>query len=385
VGNHGQTIVRGNWGIFYDTLESSLINRESNFGPEGQASINLVQGDPLFPTFPSNFSAFPQGASQAPRATVYVPVFEGSQFPFSIGDHFRRVTPYFANASVGVQRQLQQDWAVSADYTRVQGKDLLTTVDINAPPFFAATSGVTRGQSAADAQRPLGVPNVPGGPFGVTFSGFRNLFLQGNGGSTVYDALKIGLTKRFSHHYSLQANYTFSRAKGDTDNFRLGGSFVPGLLDPNGNRSYQYGPLDTDAPHVFVFNGVVEVWGGVRVGGILFARSGLPYTGVTGTDSDGDGVIAGGSYSDRPAGLTRNSYRLPTFSSVDVSLAKIIKITGSHSVEVRGDVFNLSNRLNAASANNVIGLNTAIPAAGFGQTTSAGPQRQAQLSVRYGF
>ena len=62
VGGDARTVVRGNTGIFYDTLESSAINRESNTGPVGQTTIDLRQGDPLFPTFPNRLSAFPTGA-----------------------------------------------------------------------------------------------------------------------------------------------------------------------------------------------------------------------------------------------------------------------------------------------------------------------------------
>lgn len=389
VGNRGRTIVRGNFGIFYDTLESSLINRESNFGPKGQASIDLrcstQQCDPLFPTFPANFSAFPTGANAPFRATVYVPVFKGDRFPFSIGDHFKRVAPYFMNGSIGVQQQIRQDWAVTADYTRVEGKNLLVTLDINAPPFFAVGPGQTRSLGAGDAQRPLGFPNSTGGPFAVAFSGFRDLFLQANGGHTLYNAIKFGLTKRYSHRYLLQANYTYSQATGNVDGFRLSGSFVPGLRDPKGDRGYQQGRLDTDTPHVFVLNGLVEVWGGLRVGSILFVRSGLPYTGVTGTDSDGDGVTAGGSYSDRPSSLKRNSFRRPPLASLDLSLAKVVRIAGSQTVEVRADIFNLTNRLNVNAVNNVIGLDPANPPAAFGRTTSAREQRQAQIAIRYSF
>ena len=90
VGGKATTVIRGNTGIFYDTLESSAINRESNTGPVGQTTIDLRQGDPLFPTFPNRLSAFPSGAATVARATVYVPIFEGDAFPGSIGNQFRR-------------------------------------------------------------------------------------------------------------------------------------------------------------------------------------------------------------------------------------------------------------------------------------------------------
>jgi outer membrane receptor protein involved in Fe transport len=161
VGSDGKTVIRGNSGIFYDTLESSAINRESNTGPVGQTTIDLRQGDPLFPTFPNRLSSFPTGAGTVARATVYVPVFQGDAFPGSIGsDSFHREAPYFFNTNLGVQRELTTDVALSVDYTRVYGYDLLVTWDVNAPTYFALGPGQTRTVAQANATRPLGVPNV---------------------------------------------------------------------------------------------------------------------------------------------------------------------------------------------------------------------------------
>ena len=44
-----KTVIRGNTGIFYDTLESSAINRESNTGPVGQTTIDLRAGRSAVP------------------------------------------------------------------------------------------------------------------------------------------------------------------------------------------------------------------------------------------------------------------------------------------------------------------------------------------------
>jgi len=385
VGGTTQTVVRGNTGIFYDTLESSAINRESNTGPVGQTTIDLRQGDPLFPTFPNRLSAFPTGAATVARATVYVPIFQGPDFPFGIGDQFHRVAPHFFNTNLGVQHELGPDWAVSADYTRVYGYDMLVTWDTNAPPYFPLGPGQTRTAAQANALRPLGVPNRTGGPYGIDFTGFRNLYLQFNGGHTEYNAVKIGVTKRLSHAYDVQTSYTIGRARGDVDNFRLNNSFVPGLTAIGGDRSYQWGPSDTDVPQVFVLSGNYEPPLGLRVGAILFARSGFPYTGVVGQDSDGDGVSATTSFGDRPASLTRNSFRYPATVTLDTSVAYDVKLAGSNRVEVRFDVFNLLNRLNVSTVNNIIGLNPSAPPATFGTITAVRDQRQAQVALRYRF
>jgi hypothetical protein len=384
-GSGSSTVVRGNTGIFYDTLESSLINRESNTGPVGQTTIDLRQGDPLFPTFPNRLSSFPTGSTTVPRAQVYVPIFQGDAFPGSIGANFQRVAPYFFNANVGVQHELSRDWAVSADYTRVYGYDLLVTWDINAPPYFALGPGQTRTVAQANALRPLGVPNTTGGPYGIPFTGFRNLYLQFNGGNTEYNAVKFGLNKRMSRRYALQANYTLGKAEGDVDNFRLNNSFVPGLTEIDGDRSRQWGPSDTDARHVLAVTGLYEAPFRLQVSGALFARSGFPYTGVVGLDADGDGFSANSSFGDRPASLTRNSFRYPSTVTLDTSVAYDVRITGAQSLQIRFDAFNIANRKNIASWNNIVGLDPSNPPAAFRTVTSVRDQRQAQIAVRYRF
>jgi outer membrane receptor protein involved in Fe transport len=379
----GKTVVRGNFGIFYDTLESSLVNRESNFGPEGQTTIDLRQGSPLFPQFPERFDSLPAGASQIARATVYIPIFQGEDFPGSI-DTVERTTPYFVNYSLGVERELRPGWGASIDYTHVQGVNLLVTYDANAPPFFAIAPGQTRTLAQADALRPFGSPNRVPGPYGVDFGGFRSLFIQINDGSTKYDAVKFGLQKYFDGKYSFDVRYTWSQARGNTDNFRLTGSFVPGLVDQEGDRSYQDGPLNTDVPHLFVANAMYQLPWEIRLAGILLLRSGFPYTGVAGTDADGDGVTAG-QYGDRPSGVDRNSFRLPTFKNFDLSVAKEFRFGERQGIELRLDVFNVFNTANTTQVNTTLGLDPANPRTGFGTRTAVAQQRQAQLALRYSF
>jgi len=312
-------------------------------------------------------------------------VFQGPDFPFGIGNDFQRTAPYFFNTNLGVQRELAPDWAVSADYTRVYGYNMLVTWDTNAPPYFALGPGQTRTLAQGNALRPLGVPNTTGGPYGIDFTGFRSLYLQFNGGHTEYNGLKLALTKRLSHHYDLQTSYTFGHARGNVDNFRLANSFVPGLTAIDGDRSYQWGPSDTDVPHVFVLSGMYEAPFGLRASTILFARTGFPYTGVVGVDSDGDGFQGTSSFSDRPASLARNSFRYPATVTLDASVAYDVKVAGSNRIELRFDVFNLLNRTNVSTLNNVIGLNPAAPPASFGTITGVRDQRQAQVAVRYRF
>jgi hypothetical protein len=285
---------------------------------------------------------------------VYVPIFQGADFPLGIGDQFHRIAPHFFNTNLGVQHELSTNWALSADYTRVYGYDLLTTFDINAPPYFALGPGQTRTQAQADRLRPLGSPNTTGGPYGIDFTGFRTLYLQYNGGSTQYNAVKFALTKRLSQSYSLQANYTLGRAQGDVDNFRAANSFVPGLTTIGGDRSYQFGPSDTDVRHVFVVNGTYLAPHGLRW--VRFcSRVRVPIYRGCGHRRQRRRLPSNGSFGDRPASLTRNSYRYPAQATIDTSVAYDLRLAGSHAVELRFDVFNLGNKRNITTVNNIVG------------------------------
>jgi hypothetical protein len=384
VGNEGKTVIRGNTGIFYDTLESSLINRESNFGPVGQAALDLRQGDPLFPVFPTRLTSFPSGAAAVPRSTVTVPVYEGDDFPLGISDTLQRVAPYFFNTTIGLQRELGPNWAMSADYVRVRSYDMFVTLDINAPPYFPLGPGQTRTVAQANLLRPLGVPNRTGGPYNIPFTGFRDLQLQFNGGKTQYDALKLGVTRRASSRYEVRVLYTYSKARGDVDNFRLTESFVPGLNTIDGDRSYQQGRSANDTPHNLTASGYFRAPWGINVGGILTSRAGFPYTGVVGIDADGDGV-SGGAFGDRPAALTRNSFRLPSVTTLDLSVSKQFTFAGSNRIELRGEVFNALNAKAVTGVNNTIGLDVNNPPATFGQVTNRQGAVEGQLSIRYRF
>ena len=382
--SNGKTLVRASFGIFYATIESSLINRESNFGPAGVLALNVSQGDPLFPAFPARYSAPPNGGNFI-KDSVFIPIVRGlstKDFPDSVGDKFGsslRKTPYSEQFDLGIQRQVAKDISVSADYIHVHGVQLLRTEDLNAPPFILLSPTSTRTLAEADALRPFGVPSTIPGPLGVNFGGYREMFLQGSGDQSFYDALQIVVAKRFSKHFSLQANYTYSHAISDSDNFR---TFASMHLDPTDYR-LDRGNATQNTPHNFTLFGIYEFPFGIRYGGILTAFSGLPYTGLVGFDAGGYGND--GSQVERPGLLGRNTFANPGSVNLDSSLSKAFKFGERQRLEARVDMFNTFNHPNVQAVDNIIGLDASNPAAGFGQPVADGNGRQFQFSVTYSF
>ena len=108
-------------------------------------------------------------------------------------------------------------------------------------------------------------------------------------------------------------------------------------------------------------SGTYEAPFGMRVGGILFARSGFPYTGVVGLDADGDGFTATTQLTaigPRRSAGTRSAIRRQ--ATLDTSVAYDLKLGGRKRIEIRFDAFNLANRKNITTVNNIIGLDPGI-------------------------
>jgi hypothetical protein len=109
--------------------------------------------------------------------------------------------------------------------------------------------------------------------------------------------------------------------------------------------------------------------------------------------------------------MPRNGLRGPTFRQVDLSLTKRVPMSGSHMLELRADIYNLTNRTNLANPTTVLSAatpssptatgsfiqpgeayTTATAGTSFGLFNATvgryidmGTARQIQLSARYRF
>jgi len=377
----GKTTVRGGFGIFYATIESSLINRESNNGPNGIVTISVTPGDPLFPTFPNRYTALPPNAKFV-LSDVFIPLVRGlstTDFPDSVGNKYGglRVNPYAEQGSLSIQRQITPNLVFEADYVVVHGLKLLSTQDLNLPPFFEVYPGHTRTQAQADAQRPYGVPSVAPGPLGITFGGFRRLLIQESTDQSFYDGGNFRLTKRFSRHFTVDGFYTYSKAMSDSDNFREGTSEH---FDPT-NWKLDHGLSDQDRRHNFAANGTWQLPFGLQLSGIAHAGSGIHYSASVGSDAMGIATTR----AERPGAIGRNTFTGPSVFNLDGSLLRSFRVRERQRFDVRFDLFNSLNRFNVTGVNNVSGLDISNPVATFGRPTAVAAGRQFQFSGRYSF
>lgn len=261
--------------------------------------------------------------------------------------------------------------------------------------------------------------------------------LSGCGEST-YDALQVGVSRRFRSGLSGGLNYQFSRNRGTTQ-----GSNEAATAQNTFDFGSEQGINPQDIPHTFNMSLTYELpfdglWtGGWRVGTIVNARSGVPLNvtiarpdnvtvnGVTVTNIPGgnsrgtqrpDVVPGVNPYFDNggvrylnPAAFTtpqpgtfgnlaRNALRGPEFWQADVVLSKDFRFMNTQGLQFRMEMFNITNRLNYE--NPAVTLPNGTPGVPFtdaqagtfgymlgplNRTVGLGTPRQMQLSLRYTF
>lgn len=361
----GKTIIRGGAGLFYDQYYMYISRRFLLEGVDAQIrtyrftyDTNGNPATPGAPVFPNSLTSLPAGATEATRDYVYLPAA-------------KLLNPYSTQFSLGLQRQLFRDWTLTLDAVHSRTLKQQRVNDINAPaPFIRNAPGQTRSVLAADSTR----------PFGTTYQGVnvRKVAVIENTASSNYDALDLGLLKRFSNRYQFEAHYVYSSALTYSMFFGEADTGVPNLFGVADNLDR--GPSDFHQRHRFVSHGLVELPLGSQISFVATLASGLPINALTGVDNDGDGYRL-----DRPVGASRNNFRTPTQATFDASLAKRFKLSEGVRLEMRAEVFNLFNHNNYIKLQSIYG-NAATPRADF-LTPLAGvqnsdPARQFQFGAR---
>jgi len=300
VGGKGKMVVRGGFGIYYDTTIDNLrLFERADLGPPG-AELFLGSSTLKSPLFPGNgdgsFSASPTSSSgfillkdllpmlpairknieanafncKLPTATECFGTISGPIF----SSDFR--IPYSLQYSIGIQRELPFKMLLQADYNYRKGVHEILVYDVNragaidGPRLSTFTSPVSYADSSA-------------------FS--------------TYQALLVRLDRRFVNGFQFTAAYTLARLNNfGGDALGLG----EGLTNLNNFRQ-DYGPGGLDRTHRLVVSGIWDlpffkksangfkrnILGGYKLALISTAFSGLPQVAILPNGVDLSGTNAG--------------------------------------------------------------------------------------------
>ena len=289
--------------------------------------------------------------------------------------------PFSYQSNVGWSHQLSGATIVSADFVRVQGRDLNMRVRPNTlvnGRMYIGDIGI--------------MPNDPS--FRVAISR----------GQSDYRALITALRRRMSRHVDLNASYTLAEATSDVGSAydEVVSNLIQDITKPFAD--VQNAPsARTDARHRVTVSAVIEAPWQVRVAPILFYRSGLPVHTFEGTDLNGDlntndktarayrytGLNDRGvaTFEDIGACMTVNCSRRAPFSQLNLRVSRSFRLSGSARIEAIAEVFNLFNAKNPFIPLQTLRVNNAAfmqPAAYAGDVGQP-EQRVGQIGFRLAF
>jgi hypothetical protein len=416
--NH-KTVVRGGYGIFYSPVYAQIPNVVQTLGivngfrqiAQVFVPITGAPGNPSLTSAKIFQTLFAQGKVQCTtpvpgnaacitpadlaQPSLNIAVTHNGPIPplsviFSGQPDYQN--PYSQQGEFGIEREIGGGVSISASYIYVHTLKLPVAIDINLLPAPFVPAG------------PANIPirqwsTNPGFPCAgaAIVTCFKNpLLLQSDQyssqGSALYQGGILEVKKRFSHHFTFMGNYTFSKAIDTTTDFNsdYGPNDQTDLAAERGLSSF-------DQRHKVVVAGVIQSpWQGRILSGFELApifryNSAHPFNLLAGTNVNNDRH----STTDRPPGVGRNTGIGPNYVSFDTRLSWQVKVAERRTLQFIVEGFNLFNRTNFGSVNNVVGViapptqplqgdRTLLPSQPLG-FTSALPKRQLQFGVRLTF
>ncbi len=331
----GKWLIRGGIGLYTQQHLLLYINRVQLEAADGTATIALGPESPLFPTFPNVLPGIPAGGQLPPRDIHQAaPDFHN---------------PYSLQVTAGVERLFGRV-TLSADYVYLDGRDLMSLVDANAPAPIVKPN--TRTIAQADATRPLAP--VPGT--------FRKVLTLGNEGLSWYRALQVK-AERTSGRVQMLVSYTFAHAD-DMANYLL--------PEDSRNIAADKGRADSDVHHN-VSAGLTWQLPGTgawtkdwSISGLGIFHSNRPYTIFWGDDRYGT------TQNDARPG-DRNTGQTGAFRTVDLAVARKFTV-GTKTIEGRVEAFNVFDAINY---DQYVG---SLLSFSYAQPVSAFPSRRIQLA-----
>ncbi|MFN0103798.1 MAG: carboxypeptidase regulatory-like domain-containing protein [Bryobacteraceae bacterium] len=404
-GKDRKTTIRGGYGFFYAPIDFQIdyvvqaLNEIDGRRQIAQVLSVLNPAAPTAPTGPINiFSTLrAQGVIGLPTPQRPIAADDLRQFGINVSQTGPRppltvlfrpapdyVNGYAQQFSFGIEREIVKNLAFSASYVGVRGIHLTTSRDINLLPAPVNPAKGVRDWGPFAA-------NPTGAAFFVNPLVFQENLYESNANSD-YHGLMLEATHRASRRATLHFNYTFAKAIDETTDFNS--DFQPNdQIDRRAERALS----SFDQRHKAVAYAVLQtpenankIWADTLFTPIFRYSSARPFNLLAGTELNNDRH----NTTDRPFFAGRNTGIGPSFTAFDLRVSRRFAVGENKKLEFMAEAFNLFNKLNYTSVNNVVGniagpfnlsgRDDRTPSEPLGFTSAADPRR-IQLGVRFSF
>jgi hypothetical protein len=411
-----KTVVRGGYGLFWDSYEGREIDDSGDLYPYSIRTSLSPASNPAAPKLQNDlFADYGALGPINPASLTFIAVIE-SENPLN---------PYVQQYSLSVQRQLSRTTTLEAFYVGAKGTHLLDRRDIAQPygipaadlPFCQADPTDVTHDCPPSSRLPY--PHFTGYYIDSDFHGYSN-----------YNAGNLKLEHR-SGSQAITAIYTWARSLDDKSaaaGVGATGTGYQGFMD-NHNPQLDYGPSDFDVDQRFVASYIYDLpvgrgrrflggankaedlaVGGWEVTGITTFQTGFPY-GIAATDTAGllgstgprASVVPGckinsgfqrtlthwintSCFTQPPIGVygdsARNFLRQPGINNFDIGVVKSFAFTERLRFALRIESFNTFNHpqyninvggLATAGSGGGASINNTLGNAQFGEITGSSP------------
>ena len=397
----GRTAVRGGYGIFWAPQPACTMSN-GTLAPPFVQDISLSPPHSLSDPYAGTnlASVFPY------TLNLKNPVFAYPMGAWAVDPHFG--LGYSQQFNLNVQQQIGQDWVIQAGYFATLGRKLTSGREANAAVFGP-------GATASNTQQRR--PYFP--------QYFAQITMAHSDINSEFNSLQISAQKRFSHSFTLQLAYTYSKSIDEQSTYSTDSASAQ---NPANYLEGERGLSSFDQRHILRINGVWELptlqnqgWirhvaGSWRLSGIVSVLSGTPFSVTSGSDrallgaTKVLGAQRGNVIGDGPLDPSRSRSALiqeyfntaafavpalgtfgnsgrnnligPGSFNTDLAILKRFSPWRSEragAFEFRAEAFNVFNFVNLGQP--VSALNSPV----FGQINSAGPARIFQFGLRYDF
>jgi hypothetical protein len=435
----GKTLIRASFGILYDMPETLFFYNYAG-EPLWGSSVAIIPPAGVADTFANPWSYYPTGTNIFPtvqNSTTAYPFYSSYETaPLHVHN------AYMEQWNLTIQRQIGAAWLLKASYL---GNDLvhLWTIKETNPGVYitpaadgscvvnTVTYNPCDSTRNTNQRRVLSQLNPAQGQY---YGGYPQL---DDGGTGSYNALLLSAEHRFSNHFSMLANYTWSHCISDLWTQAIN---APEYTDPSNRRFDRGNCASVDIHHSFNLSAVLQsphfssrllqwIAGDWQLAPIFSAHTGSyftvtmggPYSDVAGTGiaaqrpslnagaspycapkrvspyftTAGNCWIDPNAFAPPAAGSLGNeglnNLEGPGYFDVDFALSRRFPITERQSIEIRWETFNVENRVNFVNPGtagiSAVGTTNTVFGSGttFGMISSDVAPRIMQFALKYMF